>query len=207
MNSKTERRHAIAIIALYLGVRLGLDFVLWRQMSPYAAYVFEAALVFWAWRVFQKHFHASFVPGTFTFLDFLLPLLMGFAVHRLALFAHIPIPFDLSGWETRFLLLALAPVLEELIFRGALWEGLRALVKTNSNILILTSAVFAVGHFQALWSVPESFRSFVLYQTLYVLVLGLAAGWRRIVTDTVLSPMLIHFSFNLGFFLAAYARL
>ena len=207
MNATTERRHAIFLVSIYLFGRLALDFIFWRTITPYAAYAFEVAFVIWAWWVFKKRISFSPVSGTFTFLDLLLPLLTGFAAYRLGAFAQIPIPFDLTSWETRLLLLVIAPVLEELIFRGALWEALRTLVKTNSHVLTLTSVLFAVGHFLALWSVPMPLRSFVLYQTLYVLVLGLAAGWRRIVTDSVISPILIHFCFNLGFFLAATVRL
>ena len=57
----------------------------------------------------------------------------------------------------------------------------------------------------ALWTVPEQFRSFVLYQTLYVIILGLAAGWQRLRQNSILAGILLHFSFNLGFYIASTA--
>lgn len=193
----------IMCLGLYLAVRLGLDSVLWRNITPYAAYAFELVFVIivgWFYRQRLKCF--GFRP-TQVLTDGLLPLGAGFATYKLALFSLLPIPFDLQSTELIFLLLIVAPVLEELIFRMALWEPIKDLTASPAVLLVSTTLLFSFGHLQALWSVPQELRAFVLYQSLYVIILGLGAGWRRLQSQTLLAPILVHFSFNLGFFLAS----
>ena len=57
----------------------------------------------------------------------------------------------------------------------------------------------------AYFAVPDEFKNFVMYQTVYVIVLGLAAGYRRLKANSVLAAILIHFGFNLGFYIASQA--
>lgn len=128
-------------------------------------------------------------------------LASGFLVYRLAKPVGIPIPFDLRDGHTLLLLLGVAPVLEELIFRMALWESFSAFSRKVRFALIGTTLLFAGGHFAAYPFVPEAYRGFVIYQTLYVLVLGAVAGLRRSKTGAVAPAIGVHFAFNFGFFL------
>jgi membrane protease YdiL (CAAX protease family) len=87
----------------------------------------------------------------------------------------------------------------------ALWQSLVVLVRNQWFVLGITTLLFAAGHFAAYWFVPNQFRSFVIYQTVYVTLLGAATGWRRFRTDCVSSAIFVHFGFNFGFYLAARA--
>lgn len=192
---------AVGFLAAYFGIRWGMDQSFWQTLSPYYAYGFEILFVAVALLVYRGRCGFRLNPGQL-WLPFIFLFVGGWAIYELAIYANLTIPFDLQGGETIFLLLILAPVLEELLFRFALWEPAKDLWKKDSTVLIATTAFFSFGHLTALWTVPVEYRSFVLYQTLYVVVLGLACGWVRLAANSLAAPMLLHFAFNLGFFLA-----
>ena len=93
---------------------------------------------------------------------------------------------------------------EELVFRLALWEPLKALLPSKNFVLVTSALLFSVGHLIALWAVPAEYKAFVLVQTFYVILLGLGAGYRKLKTESVLSAILVHFGFNLGFYLVSF---
>lgn len=191
----------IGIILFYLISRLALD-SFWQQVSPYYAYAFEVIFVFAVGIIYKRQLRWK-IQIIENLLPIMIAILGGFAIYKLAPFSGISIPFDLNATETICLLLIVAPILEEAIFRMALWEPMEKIFKKQSTTLIGSSILFSLGHFIALWTVPEQFRAFVLYQTLYVILLGLGAGWRRLVTGSVVPAILVHFGFNFGFFIAS----
>lgn len=200
---KNTKLAAWVILGSYIIVRL-LGDSYWRLVSPYFAYGFEVVFVGACYLFYRSQIQIGKIQNIHPVVDIFIPLGGGYLVYKLAGFAGIGIPFDLSGGETIFLLLILAPFLEEAIFRMALWEPLKALVKSPAVLLCSSALLFSAGHFVALWSVPEPYRVFVLYQSLYVILLGLGCGWRRYKTNSVLNAIGVHISFNLGFFLASF---
>lgn len=193
----------LSLILAFLTLRMGLDAILWSHLSPYASYAFEFSFVALTGWYYRKRIHFFNFHWTHLFSDFILPLGAGFGIYKLAVFSLLPIPFDLKSSELIFLLLFVGPLLEELIFRMALWEIIQDLIPKKAFVLILTTLLFSFGHLQSLWAVPAELRAFVLYQSLYVILLGLGAGWRRLESKSLLAPMLIHCTFNLGFFLGS----
>ena len=172
-------------------------------LGPYASYFFELALVgisiFLAGRSFLSFFQVQrrtlfAALGSFAF---------GFCIYRAAGVAHIQIPFDLQGVETLFFLLLVAPILEELLFRFFLWHPAETLVKKPALTWILTSMVFSYSHFHALFFVPQEIHPFIIYQTAYTLLLGLWCGYSVLKSKSLAESMLIHFAFNLGFYLGS----
>lgn len=200
MNNIVLRQWSGLLILAYVTVRYLFD-PFWRAVSPWSSYAFEALFVAGAYALFRGRVRWRVTPGE-SVAGFLPALVSGFCVYWLAVFSGVAVPFDLRDGETLLLLLFLAPVLEELVFRMALWESIRELWPNPAAVLILTTALFSLGHLMALWSVPFDYRSFVLYQSLYVILLGLWMGWRRQVTGALGAPLAIHFGFNLGFYLA-----
>jgi hypothetical protein len=132
----------------------------------------------------------------------LLPL--GWIVHRYAQGAELLIPFDFSSTETLVLLLAVGPVLEELLYRGAIWRLFEFLFTGAGQrtwmIVIATSLLFSFSHYHAVFSVPEEFQGFIHFQTLYTLGLGLACAFLRWRVG-LLGSILGHVLFNVGFWL------
>ena len=75
-----------------------------------------------------------------------------------------------------------APVLEELLFRGALFGGLTKIMPLWPAI-VLSGFIFAVIHVNAATLIPLWF-------------LGIAFAWLYVHTGTLLAPMAVHFTFN-----------
>ena len=111
------------------------------------------------------------------------------------------IPFDATSFETRLFLLAVAPILEELLFRQTFWKQLEVLRLPKASAWVLTSVFFSFAHLNAIRFVPTELFTFIYYQAGYTLLLGLACGWVRQKDGTVVSAILLHAVFNLGFFL------
>lgn len=80
----------------------------------------------------------------------------------------------------------LAPVFEELLFRGFLIPGLAA----------GWGAGAAVGMSAALWTLIHGFQ-YDLFDLGMVFLLGLGLGWMRVRTGSTLLPMLLHTANNL----------
>ena len=201
--TRREKIAGAAFVGVYVIFRMIADPFFWRSISEYYSYAFEVAFVVAAYGVFRRRVVLWKCPGRGDVLGTVLALLGGGAVFKAAAPLGAPIPFDLSARETLFLLLVVAPILEELIFRMALWEAFRSFLKSERQVLAVTTFLFALGHFAAYWFVPAQFHHFVLYQTSYVLLLGCFAGWRRMKADAVVAGVWVHFGFNLGFFLAS----
>ena len=99
-------------------------------------------------------------------------------------------------------ILILAPIIEEIVFRGALYELLKnAGVKIWVNNLI-NSILFSLSHFAALYILPEEFHAFIYFQLKYTFVLGHLCAKSRERTHGVVEPIILHFVFNLVFYIA-----
>lgn len=189
----------LLLALFYLIIRYGFTAQL-ESYGPYTSYIFEIICVAIGaflhrehlrkiWTVNRKIIGSALVCGT-----------LGFTSFKVSGFLGIVVPFNLEGTETLIFLLIVAPVLEELIFHGLLWFPL---ARINTFLaLLVTSILFSLSHFSAYFYTPAEYHSFIFYQTGYTLVLGLACGlsvWRW---NSLAGAILIHFCFNLGFFLA-----
>ena len=99
-------------------------------------------------------------------------------------------------------ILVLAPIIEELVFRGAIFE-----VHANSKlkkmaIIGLSSVLFSISHTPALWHLPSEFHSFIIFQLFYTLILGWICAYSRALTGGIVAPISLHFGFNLVFYIA-----
>lgn len=182
---------------------MAADPYFWRNISEFYSYAFEISFVLVAYISFRSQIKLWKPPNRDDGTALLAAFSSGALICHAASWVHVPIPFDLSSLFTIFLLLVLAPVLEEAIFRMALWQAFSYLWKSNWLTVFVTTVLFAAGHFAAYWFVPEQFKGFVLYQTFYVFALGAFAGWRRLRSNVVFSAVWVHFGFNLGFFVAS----
>jgi len=196
---------SIFIIFFYLTIRIGLN-PLWETISPLYSYLFEVCFVVSCFLVYRKKKkHKIFnVELDKNFLLQLLPWpFVGFIVYRLALKSTILIPFEFNSVQILLLLLIVAPVLEEFIFRYALWEAVSDLVKSDELKVWISSLLFSIGHLISMFMISPDFRPFVLYQSFYVIILGFGVSQMRIKTGSITGSILIHFLFNLGFYLGS----
>lgn len=196
---------AFFILAFYLTTRIGLNSV-WDQLNPIYSYLFELAFVsttIFLYKTERKTELLNFKISPTNYLRLLPWPFLGLIFYRLAVKANILIPFDFNNGASLVLLLIVAPILEELIFRFSLWVSFDRLCK-NKEIQHWASAIFfSIGHLIAIFTLPPDFRPFVLYQGMYVIILSLGASKMREATNGVAGPILLHALFNLGFYLGS----
>jgi len=103
-----------------------------------------------------------------------------------------------AGFRNLFLLAVIVyPILEEIVFRGALqgWllekQNLRRSFAGISAANAITSLVFAAMHL-----FNQS-----LFWSLLIVIPSLVFGWAREVTSGLFAPILLHMFYNAGFYL------
>jgi membrane protease YdiL (CAAX protease family) len=196
---------ALFILVFYLTTRIGLN-SLWDQLNPVYSYLFEVAFVsatIFLYTTERKEELLNFKITKTNFLRLLPWPFLGFAFYRLAVKANILIPFDFKNGIGLILLLVVAPILEELIFRFSLWVSFNRLCKNKEAEHWASAIFFSIGHLIAIFTLPPDFRPFVLYQGMYVIILSLGASTMRVATRGVLGPVILHAIFNLGFYLGS----
>lgn len=195
------------IIIFYLTIRIGLN-SFWDTLNPIYSYLFELSFVVSTYLVYTKRKKITlfaFEMNKSNLLRLVPWPFVGYFVYRLAFKSTMLIPFEFNSILILFLLLVVAPILEEFIFRFALWEAVGDLIKNEELQVWISSLLFSLGHLVAMYMLSPDFRPFVLYQSMYVIILGFGVSQMRIKTGGVLGSILIHFLFNLGFYLGSLA--
>lgn len=193
------------IILFYLTIRIGLNSY-WEMVNPLYSYLFEICFVISTYLVFRKKREINLFKFELNQKNIirLLPWpFVGYVIYRLALKSTILIPFDFSSYTLVFLLLIFAPILEEFVFRFALWEAVSDYVKSEELQVWISSILFSFGHLASMYMLPPDFRPFVLYQSVYVIILGIGVSQMRIKTGSIFGSIIIHFLFNLGFYVGS----
>ena len=147
------------------------------SLSPYATYYVEiafivvTAFVLDGFEIRKTNENTKLVP------ILMLLAIFGFGIRALCGTLSLNVPFDLNSTETLLFLLLLGPIIEEVLFRGAL-AGLIKSLKAPDNVqLAITSLAFAYAHFIAYYDSPSNYHPFILYQTAYTFILGLTCGY------------------------------
>jgi membrane protease YdiL (CAAX protease family) len=181
------------------------EYFLQRQiesLGAYAIYICELILLALFFLVFKKNHELYLENPRKSGIILLASLLfLGFFARTLAGAFGILIPFDFSSTETLVFLLAVGPILEELLFRGLLHKSFHTLLENTKITSAITSLMFSYSHFQAYFNVPTDFHPFIFYQTGYTLALGLFCSQVRI-NYGVTWAIFAHALFNFGFFVA-----
>jgi membrane protease YdiL (CAAX protease family) len=103
------------------------------------------------------------------------------------------VPFYL--WS--FLALAIAPVAEEFVFRGVLFDGFSQSWGAFPAAIAVT-ALFLSTHLSEAWSYPPALVS--------IATLGILTLVARVRTHSLMPGMALHFTYNLGIVLATFAQ-
>ena len=110
---------------------------------------------------------------------------------------RLPTDTSLALLETSIVGIGLVPVIEEWFFRGVLQQGLIASMGPVAGVSV-TALFFAVGHGAGMS--PQAWAALVAQ----ALVIGLAFGFARHKTGSLLAPILLHAGVN-GLGVAAMA--
>lgn len=186
----------------YLLVRFGYAQEI-DQLHPYASYAFEASVIGLALVFYHQKLKVAPPKGFAFWIELPLNLVLGSLTYIIAKSSQYFIPFNWSLSETIPLLIFFGPVLEEFLFRFALWQPIAQLSHHKGTTTLLTALLFSWSHFYPYFFVPAVFRPFILFQTIYTFFLGIWWGTRLAQTKNLTIPLALHISFNLGFFLAA----
>ena len=192
---------AIGFVFLYCGVAFAGWFAL-DSLSPYAEYGFEAVfgciilLIYRNWEWKKKSF--TFGAG----VAFFFALAAGFAVFEASGVLGYALPFSVQDPETVLFLLVLGPVLEEWIFRGALWRLFETITGSPWPAFLVTAAIFSYSHYDLVSGLEPKYLPFMRYQAIYTLGLGLFCGGLRLQFGWS-AALIAHVAFNFGFWLAA----
>jgi len=189
----------LLLVIFYLVTRFGFSSQL-DSFGQYASYIFEVVLVLIAIIISGRELLTFIKIPRVAILILPGSLLCGFFIFKLSGISNIQIPFELNGTETLLFLLVVAPILEELIFRFFIWQPVEKIM-SKAGALIATSIVFSYSHLHAIWFVAKEIHPFILYQTAYTLILGASCGYFMYKYKSITGAILIHFAFNLGFYL------
>ena len=122
-------------------------------------------------------------------------LLAGPASWLILFFIGLPLRTNAISWNIVIMAIVVYPVLEEIVFRGAVQGYLLshpALTRSMVGIslaCVLTSVLFAAAH---LLRQPPLWAALVFLPSLVF-------GWARERHDSLVSPTLLHMSYNAGF--------
>ena len=198
MSRKVSLLRSALLLVLYFGVEYFHWFSV-EAISTHAIYFFEVIWVALVCIIFKNvGFAGKWTLNTAGGVVALLPL--GWTTHFFARQQGMLIPFDFRSSETILFLLLIGPVLEEFVFRGAMWKLIEAWCSKSFVLILLTSLIFSYSHYQAVFSVPEEYKSFIYYQTAYTFILAFICAWLRLSTGLI-AAIVAHLLFNFGFWL------
>lgn len=199
----SKKKFTLASVALgYLILRFGLTNQ-FDEIGPYTNYIFEVFCVVLSAVIIGRQGVEFLKINKNVNWGIPISLVAGYGVFKLAVWFGILIPFEFKGIEILLTLLLIAPILEEALFRFLIWQPLKVFISKPWAVLVITSIIFSYSHLHSIWFAPEDFYKFIIYQTIYTFLLGLACGYYVQRYASVSSAILIHFSFNLGFYLAS----
>ncbi len=98
-------------------------------------------------------------------------------------------------------ILILAPIIEEIVFRYALFVPFQKVFKGKRNLYLFNGVLFSASHASALFILPEEFFGFIYFQIGYTFILGWLCAKARDESKSMIEPILLHFIFNLIFYI------
>lgn len=188
------------LVAIYFAFSWGLP---WHKLPSTISfsYIFDLLFALGVCFIFRLpwKFRWNFTRQTFIAMGEIIAL--GLACVTAIYLMDIETPFRLvTGLELH--LLFFAPVLEELVFRQTFQRFLIKQVGGKYVTSMLVAAIFAFSHLVGLQVLPVDYIPFIGFQVFYTFVLGLLCGQALLRFHSVFAPIVLHFLFNLTFYLA-----
>jgi membrane protease YdiL (CAAX protease family) len=132
-----------------------------------------------------------------------LPIIALLATMSVYLIHNLEYPAPFRYIENIILqILILAPIVEELVFRQAIFGLLKDLNFDERIKIALGSFLFSLSHANALRFLPTEFHPFIYIQLVYTFILGWILIKARMRSQSIVEPMILHFIFNLIFYLS-----
>jgi len=113
-------------------------------------------------------------------------------------FFQIPFPYTPISLPVVLSLVVLAPIIEELLFRQALFQWILANTQSPLKTNLITSILFAGSHLVSLL-LGSTFLLFHILQTAASFLIGLTLGSIMLSTRSLSTVMWVHCLFNFSF--------
>ncbi len=184
------------IVYFSLSWFLPWDSIQWES-SISVTYVFDLLFAFGVYLIHKPKMSLRLTKG-------MLPRVLAIsAVAFIAIFTSLQLnllsPFRYV--DNLFIqILILAPIVEELVFRFALFEPFKLIIPNKNILFIFNGLLFSLSHGKALSVLPEDFHSFIYFQIGYTFILGWICSKAKFKSGSILEPILLHFIFNLIFY-------
>ncbi len=196
----------------YLAPLLLIIFIVFRfiiphtlELIPFGGLIFDALFSVIAISFFWEGL--SFINLALNPRLMILYFFMGGLIYCLGMYSQFSNPFAFESAQTFLMMIIIGPIIEELLFRLGLWKIIENLpFRFKYDSLIITSVLFSFSHFHAYFFVASEFHSFVIYQTIYTLLLGLCLGYEFHKRRSLTTVTIHHMLFNLGFYTAYFWR-
>ena len=188
------------LIIIYFAFSWGLP---WHKLPSTISfsYIFDLLFALGVSFIFRLPWKFRWNINKQTFIAVLEVLAVAAASIFAIWYMDIESPFRLvSGLEWH--LLFFAPILEELVFRQTFQRLLIKSVGGKRVTSMLVASIFAFSHLIGLTVLPVEYVPFIGFQVFYTFVLGLICGQALLRFHSVLAPIVLHFLFNLSFYIA-----
>lgn len=170
------------------------------SINNYASYLLELLFIFIVHLCLKETDNNIALKPIKLSITLALCAILGLGFHSVASLTGLIIPFNFTTLETTIFLLIVGPILEELLFRGAVWTMLRTFNLSLKLTAIISALLFSLSHLTSIQYTPSEFHNFILYQSFYTIILGLICGYIKS-TNTVSLSIFAHFLFNFGFWI------
>lgn len=192
----------IVLVIIYFAFSWGLP---WHKIPSNISfsYIFDFLFALGVCFIFRLPWKFKWKLNRNTFMAFLEVLALGLATVFCIWFMEIQVPFRLVQ-NLEWHLLLFAPLLEELVFRQTFQRFLINSMGGKRVTSMLVAAIFAFSHLIALRVLPDEYIPFIGFQVFYTFVLGVLCGQALLRLHSVFAPILLHFVFNLVFYLALF---
>ncbi|OFZ47644.1 MAG: hypothetical protein A2381_09490 [Bdellovibrionales bacterium RIFOXYB1_FULL_37_110] len=193
---------SLILVTFYFIIRFSFDFF-GIELPSYGGYFIDLIAIFLVILINLKSFFAKPIWKFSLIFYTLANLFLGIGIFQIGKFLNYLPPFDFNSLELLVFLLLIGPVLEELLFRFAVWEALKEWIASR-YIVLISSMLFSLFHFTVIFNADPSYRGFICYQTIYVFGISLLWGYLRQKSGSWVCPLVAHFLFNLGFYLGTF---
>lgn len=171
-------------------------------LHPYGLYGFEIAFALLGCFLFRADSKISIRFDRKLVVQASVFLVSGLLVYFGSTLFGFSNPIDGHDQLMLVLLLVYAPIVEEILFRLAIWGAVKRIYDRSWLKIGVTAALFSFAHFYSYFYIEDAYKPFVIYQTAYTFGLAVFLGRAREKTGSVLYSILFHFLFNLGFTIA-----
>lgn len=188
------------LVTVYFGFSWGLPWHLLPSSISFS-YIFDLIFALGVSFIFRLPWKFKWNINKQTFKAIAEVVALAVASLAAIWYMDIETPFRLlSGLEWHMLFFA--PILEELVFRQTFQRFLIHQVGGKYVTSMLVASIFAFSHLVGLTVLPIEYVPFIGFQVFYTFVLGLICGQAMLRFHSVLAPIVLHFLFNLTFYIA-----